>query len=577
MATSEKGSRNRIFFYIAMCTIASYIFYRLSFTHYSAYPINQTEAHTLAHLRSFNDEKTVTCYEWDYLDKNAQSLNFPFDTNINSSKWCDVGAIHVQCHDLDDRLNERTGQYYHSNSYIVCDIESFAKNGDECSTGGATFILTLTAKTSYLYLEGTVIDLFNGRYLGFVHTPSSKQHLEYTLSIRLDFTAFHGSFSCVSQRLPKPNNKGFLRDSKCNINTIILNTMHQQQVNVVVDNTRSSVVAYDKLESYLDEQYGLNNANNNYFVNIYEDQNGNQYAWTKPHQNSTTLEYSYNGLHLDKRNILDQLFHTNKYFQHKWIHFMGKSRTLNYFVKFIEIVLSYHKYTEKDYIFKSSDKYRKNVYYFKDIDLLVTSKSHNIDYDRRSSYFNASSYFGEIVEFIRNTSTIGQHWNLSLYSIPNIYIANKGIHQAEFMRSKQDLFQYKQEVNAYLYNIIQHFEDIKSKLTGNTPYFEKLYVFWRRTTNTHWPQNKLSSHWKCRTQTRVNCLNRLSDGVVKRFKKLYYKHNPLNVTVEILDDYTLSLGRQDCTEDNRHYLKGNCQENMVYSMLNTYLHLVQHT
>eukprot|EP01083_Nonionella_stella_P115507 342558_1 len=553
MATSEKGSRNRIFFYIAMCTIASYIFYRLSFTHYSAYPINQTEAHTLAHLRSFNDEKTVTCYEWDYLDKNAQSLNFPFDTNINSSKWCDVGAIHVQCHDLDDRLNERTGQYYHSNSYIVCDIESFAKNGDECSTGGATFILTLTAKTSYLYLEGTVIDLFNGRYLGFVHTPSSKQHLEYTLSIRLDFTAFHGSFSCVSQRLPKPNNKGFLRDSKCNINTIILNTMHQQQVNVVVDNTRSSVVAYDKLESYLDEQYGLNNANNNYFVNVYE--------------------YSYNGFHLDKQSILDQLFHTNTYFHHRWIHFMGASRTLNYFRKFVQMVMSYNEYNEKDYIFALSNKDRQNVYYFEQIDLLITSKDHDVDYDRRSSYFNASSYFGDIVEFIRNASTIGQYWNLSLYSIPNIYIANKGLHQAEFMRSTQDLFHYQQEVNAYLYAIIQHFEDIKLQMVNNH-YFEQLYVFWRRTTNTQWWENKLSRMWKCRTQGRINCLNRLSDGVVNRFKKLYYKENPLNVTVEILDDYSLSLGRQDCTDDNRHYLKGDCQENMVYNMLNTYLHLV---
>eukprot|EP01083_Nonionella_stella_P268298 906945_1 len=421
----------------------------------------------LNRLRTIDTTHHDTCYEWDYFYSN---LSFNFIVNINTTEWCDIGSINAICHDL---YNTNASHRYHSASYIVCDIISFAKNGNECSAGGATFMMYLKANASQLgsasYLEGTVIDLFNGRYVGFVHTPyhNNNCNATYELSIRLDFTAFGGSFSCSLQY-----------GKYASINSIMLKTMHRQQIDIMISDTRSSVSS-NELAMYLDAQYEINNTNYTYFVNVYEDQNNNHYAWTKPHKISSQPQFIFNGLDLNDRafqhNIFDQLFDTNhgQYMRNKWIHFMGKSRTYGLFQKFMDGMIK----NDYEYLFTKheNDKDREAMYYFKDIHLLVTSKNHP-----NAGYFNASEHISEVVQFIKNTSKIADYWNFSVYSVPNVYCVNKGIHQAANMHTKSQLLFYQKTISSYLIGFIEQFEDVK--MIMNDSYFDRLYFVWMKTT-----------------------------------------------------------------------------------------------
>eukprot|EP01083_Nonionella_stella_P017279 48310_1 len=389
----------------------------------------------LVHLRTI--DASNICYEWEYFRQNKQSLKHSFNTTIPPNEWCEIDSLDVKCNDLYHVEDE----HFYTNSFIICEIQSFTRHRDRCSKGGGTFILTLATNenaSSYMNnIEGTVVDLFDGRYLGFVHTPYINRYynhalLQYNLSIRLDFTAFRGSFSCkIKKWLP------WYAMKSC-INTIQMNTLYQQRVEI--DTSLEATAGYDELNRYLNVEYGLNNSNYTYFVSVYEDENKNHYAWTN--SKSQTLEYIFDGTRL---NVSSQ-----QYLKHKWVHFLGWSRTFAFFHKFIQTVIRYHKYSSNDYINKGhagQKRYHGTVYYFPDIDLLVTHKRHDLNYNNASSTFNASAYFDEIVEFITNNSSIGQYWRFSIYSIPNLYIVNKGLHQAEYMESAEELYLYQKEIN----------------------------------------------------------------------------------------------------------------------------------
>ena len=83
-------------------------------------------------------------------------------------------------------------------------------------------------------------------------------------------------------------------------------------------------------------------------------------------------------------------------------------------------------------------------------------------------------------------------------------------------------------------------------------------LIWKSTPTTHWPNATLSPYHLCRTSHRMRCMNALSRNALEMVDEF----KPARVW-RILDTHTLSAMRPDCVPDNRHYVCGNCESELV--------------
>eukprot|EP01084_Bolivina_argentea_P124246 220167_1 len=512
------------------------------------------------------------CYEWEYYDTHYNMLNYSYNNTISNNQWCDVYWIDVKC-------NGNNNTFY-IDSFIICDIQSFDKNMTKCITGGVSFkfymILNSFNEFNAYHIEGNVIDLFNGNYVAIIYTgyslyKSTNIHtndtISYDLIVRLDFKTFDGTFAC---RINKDNDDEL--PGLPDVEYIQNNILYNKSISILLNNNRNSDL-YD-LENLFIEKYNIDNKYFEYFPFSYYYKNI-RYQWVI--EDNKQKKYHYynikNNKHIiiDNKNIMKNMVLSNlELIKDKWIHFMGKSRTQYFLKKFAHILAKNYNY---NLIYKvigtRSLNTMRSFWYFIDLNLLLTFKGHDHDYNKTTKFWNTTNYFLEIIRFICKSDRLIEYKKYLNRLIPNIVLINKGIHAARKLINKDSLIDYKYEINSYLYYLIQTYLQINSN--------ESLDIYWRRSTITHYNEydkyKKLPVAWACQSSFRLNCLNRLSDGIINKYIDDYYNHSMINI--QSLDDYTLSLGRYDCVGDNRHYLKDNCQETMVYNFLFQMFHQYQ--
>eukprot|EP01083_Nonionella_stella_P217439 780686_1 len=515
-------------------------------------------AHECNNFNINHRDRDEVCYEWEFHHLHRTVFNTSYNKTIRRDLWCQIHSIEVTCNAL---LNRTGAQQYMfaANSYIVCDVQSFDDKGKLCMTGGGSFKLFMVLDqdtrnnigTNAFYLEGDVIDLFNGSYMGIIYTGYSLGKLaQYHLIIRLDFIKFDGTFGCFIN----DQNNG-LKARHPDVDKIELNVMYNRTIQITMPmNTRD---AYDELGHLFTNTtlYVMPISYSSYQLSTH-------YHWIKNNQN----EYEYLEFH-NRTNVVhinDEWFHTlinqdsRQWFQSKWIHFMGRSRTENMFKRLCVIFQQ-----NKDIIYENQGRNYGNIQrfcYIIDLKLMITFKGHSVHYDEKSTRFNATNYFMDLIYFIASSDDVLKYQKI-LSRIPDVMVLNKGIHDAHRMVDKQNLLNYKYEVNAYMKQIVS--------TICNTSNTSKKYIYWRRSRTTHWiysPQLEMRGlTWSCRSTYRMNCLNRLADATIYQYIDQYAQHE--RIQIGVLDDYTLSLGRSDCTHDNRHYLSSNCLRTMVYNFL----------
>merc|ERR1719457_327774 len=112
-------------------------------------------------------------------------------------------------------------------------------------------------------------------------------------------------------------------------------------------------------------------------------------------------------------------------------------------------------------------------------------------------------------------------------------------------------------------SITAYFQTWKTYFSAMAKYHPNSILVYRNTAHTHFADNgPKSKFWECRSRDRIECLNAVADEAYKDTAEEDRKW----ITWDV---WTMSDMRPDCTPDNRHYTKGNCEDTFATNMFLT--------